>query len=453
MRGITFACLLGLAISGTTFGLNLPEGTALISYYLGDITVSIAVFTGEGLQTVRPVSIPRSQLVEKIEAFREELSSPPAPGEEALRELRARELGKELYDLLVAPIEGYIRDASHLVIVPSGELFYLPFEALFRCPDCEAKRDLWGGSYLIERYSISYLPTLLAPFGEGRRIAYRSLLALSPPQIFLYASKEVEALSSLFPEAQLLSDPLKFKEELMRGKYDVVHIPYGCFRVNPEDPWELSGFSFPEGTLSVADVAEAGVEVDLFVFSGSFCGRPVPGLGAVLEGLLGSGISSLVLPLWAVNDMVTSVLLKEMYRGLFEGLPKGEALRQARLSLLRSDVPFHRHPYFWAGFVLYGDWRGGAAVGTGKVEYGLYRKLIEWRLNPVGEPPLVEVLLTLKRPVAEEDLRLLEELFGELEILGAYGNFIVLRIPITLLDKLIEVPQVYSISEVPETIP
>ena len=349
-------CLLGLAISGTTFGLNLPEGTTLISYYRGDITVSIAVFTGEGLQIVRPVSIPRSQLVEKIEAFREELSSPPAPGEEALRELRAKELGKELYEILIGPIEGYIQDASHLVIVPSGELFCLPFEALFRCPDCEAKRDLWGGSYLIERYSISYLPTLLATFGEVRRVEYKSLLALSPPQIFPYASEEVEAISSLFPEARLLPDPLKLKEELIRGEYDVVHIPYGCFRVNPDVPWE-SGFSFPEGTLSVAEVAEAGAEVDFFMFSGSFCGRPASGLGAALEGLLGSGISSLVLPLWTGDSQGTSILVKEMYRGLFEGLPKGEALRQARLSLLRSDGHFYRHPYYWAPFVLYGVWR------------------------------------------------------------------------------------------------
>ncbi|RLC69998.1 MAG: hypothetical protein DRI26_07995, partial [Chloroflexi bacterium] len=171
-----------------------------------------------------------------------------------------------------------------------------------------------------------------------------------------YTSEEVAAISSLFPEARLLPDPLKFKEELIRGEYDVVHIPYGCFMVNPEDPWE-SGFSFPEGTLSVAEVAEAGAEVELFVFSGGLGGGPVSGLEATLEGLLGSGISSLVLPLWTGDDQGTSILVKEMYRGFFEGLPKGEALGQARLSLLRSDNHLYRHPYYWAPFVLYSVWR------------------------------------------------------------------------------------------------
>ncbi|RLF49129.1 MAG: hypothetical protein DRN19_05965, partial [Thermoplasmata archaeon] len=40
---------------------------------------------------------------------------------------------------------------------------------------------------------------------------------------------------------------------------------------------------------------------------------------------------------------------------LMGGVPKGEALRRAQLSLLRNTM--YRHPYFWAPFVLYGVWR------------------------------------------------------------------------------------------------
>jgi CHAT domain-containing protein len=56
-----------------------------------------------------------------------------------------------------------------------------------------------------------------------------------------------------------------------------------------------------------------------------------------------------------VNDKSTSYLMQTMYQRLQDGAEKGEALRQAQLSLLH-DTTF-RHPYYWAPFVLYGDWR------------------------------------------------------------------------------------------------
>lgn len=45
----------------------------------------------------------------------------------------------------------------------------------------------------------------------------------------------------------------------------------------------------------------------------------------------------------------------KMYEVLAQGQPKGEALRQAQLALLRW--PETSHPYFWAGFIFLGDWR------------------------------------------------------------------------------------------------
>jgi len=61
------------------------------------------------------------------------------------------------------------------------------------------------------------------------------------------------------------------------------------------------------------------------------------------------------LTLWNVNDASTKGLMEVMYRELMEGVPKGEALRRAQLSLLRN--PMYRHPHYWAPFVLYGVWR------------------------------------------------------------------------------------------------
>jgi CHAT domain-containing protein len=47
--------------------------------------------------------------------------------------------------------------------------------------------------------------------------------------------------------------------------------------------------------------------------------------------------------------------MTEFYRRLAAGAPKAEALRGAQLALLKDRKT--RHPFYWAPFVLIGDWR------------------------------------------------------------------------------------------------
>jgi len=443
LRSFVFVCAGVLAINYAAFGLQLPLGTALLSYNLGDTFVSIAVFAAGGLQTVSIVPIPRQELAEKVEAFREELTSPPAPGEEALGELRARERGKELYDLLIAPIEDYIRGVSHLVIVPSGELFQVPFATLLHCPDCVQKRDLWRGKYLIERYSISYLPCVSTCLEGGRRTVYRRFLAVSSPY-----DPSLETIPSFFTEASIVP-PQRFEEELGKGEYDVIYIPCGYLGLIPGAPW-ISGFHLDSKVpyVSIADMAELGAKADLLFFAGGLLGGPLSALGPTTEALLGTGIRTFIFTLWPGR---TSLLVRGFFSGLLQGLPKAEALRNDQLKLLRST--HHRHPFFWAGYVLYGDGLGGVQVETGKLEYELYRMLIDWEMNPVGTPPSVEVLLTLERSATQGDLESLKALSRELEVLGAYGSFVVVRVPLPLLRELAKLPQVRSVGSVPGVIP
>jgi hypothetical protein len=59
--------------------------------------------------------------------------------------------------------------------------------------------------------------------------------------------------------------------------------------------------------------------------------------------------------MWQVNDESTAKLFISMYRNLKTGNgSKAEALRDAKLSLLGN--PGTAHPYYWAPFVLVGNW-------------------------------------------------------------------------------------------------
>jgi CHAT domain-containing protein len=58
--------------------------------------------------------------------------------------------------------------------------------------------------------------------------------------------------------------------------------------------------------------------------------------------------------LWSVSDLATREMMTSYYRGLKQGLGRGEALRQAQLAMLkRAD---RRHPFYWASFIQAGDW-------------------------------------------------------------------------------------------------
>jgi CHAT domain-containing protein len=62
-----------------------------------------------------------------------------------------------------------------------------------------------------------------------------------------------------------------------------------------------------------------------------------------------------VVSLWAVSDASTRALMRDYYGELARGTGRAEALRQAKLRLLRR--PRYAHPYYWAAFIPAGDWR------------------------------------------------------------------------------------------------
>jgi CHAT domain-containing protein len=66
-----------------------------------------------------------------------------------------------------------------------------------------------------------------------------------------------------------------------------------------------------------------------------------------------------VASLWSVADASTSELMTRFYRHLAAGKSKDVALRTAQLDLIRGTASGGRfaHPFHWAAFELFGDWR------------------------------------------------------------------------------------------------
>lgn len=113
-----------------------------------------------------------------------------------------------------------------------------------------------------------------------------------------------------------------------------------------------------EGFLGLSDIYELDLDADLVVLSGcsTALGKEVRGEGlmGLTRGFQYAGVPRVVASLWQVQDRATAELMTRFYKAMWhDSLTPAAALREAQKSL-RHD---YRDPYYWAGFVLQGDWR------------------------------------------------------------------------------------------------
>jgi CHAT domain-containing protein len=78
------------------------------------------------------------------------------------------------------------------------------------------------------------------------------------------------------------------------------------------------------------------------------------GVYGLRRALALAGAESQVVSLWRVDDESTRQLMCRFYEELAQGTGRAEALRRAKLSLLRTTRT--SPPYHWAPFVLTGRW-------------------------------------------------------------------------------------------------
>ena len=81
------------------------------------------------------------------------------------------------------------------------------------------------------------------------------------------------------------------------------------------------------------------------------------GLVGLTRGFMYAGAPRVVASLWKVDDKATAELMKRFYQGMLGSvrLRPAAALRAAQVAMSKDDQ--WRDPYYWAAWVLQGDWR------------------------------------------------------------------------------------------------
>ncbi len=137
---------------------------------------------------------------------------------------------------------------------------------------------------------------------------------------------------------------------------------------NPED-----------GFLKMSEILELKLNADAVVLSAckTALGKEIAGEGIVglSRAFMLAGSKSVIVSLWSVESNSTAVLMKSFYTHLTPGRSKEEALRLAKQELKNqstASTDFSRgvtivgqdtkiqtgasHPFFWAPFILIGEW-------------------------------------------------------------------------------------------------
>jgi CHAT domain-containing protein/tetratricopeptide (TPR) repeat protein len=377
---------------------SLPDDTAVLEYFVTEKAVYVWVITRDKVNGPVRLEIDRATLIEWVLAFRKKLEEGPAPGMVG-PDLEVLSMARNLYDFLIAPAEERLAGFQHLVIVPSGPLYYLPFATLYRCPSGE-EGELYGGVYLMERFVLSYLPSLTtlkyAQTIQKQAHPEPFLLGLANPvhpgsSPLPEACQEAQAIATLFPDREVyceheaIEEVLQSRSQVARYLHLSTHAMFDLY--NPMYSYlVLTPTLVSDGKLHTYEVFTLPLHADLVVLSA--CETFLPALKEVKEqvkaargtpegqpeeisqelieritagdelvgltqAFICAGTPTVLSSLWLVYSWQTKDLMMAFYQNLVAGMDKAEALRAAQVEVKK----LWPHPVYWAAFNLMGDWR------------------------------------------------------------------------------------------------
>lgn len=392
----------------------LEPGTLLLEYSLGQKRSFLWVLTRENITSYE---LPAQANIEKV-AWRlySAIITPDGTAQLASYEEDARNLSS----ILFGPITNRT-DAKRLVIVADGVLQYIPFSALPEPIENEknsSAQNLIARYEIVRLPSASVMaiqrtqlaarvpaPKSVAILADpvfdnldsrvtsqrlysGSRRGIAKPFAASPgvsrslrdssitvdgriPRL-TFSLAEAESVYAASPQADSwkvtgfkANRTTAISPEL--SQYKFIHIAtHGV--VNSKHP-ELSGILLSmvdetgksiDGFLQLHEIYNLKLPAELIVLSAceTGIGKQIRGEGliALTRGFMYAGAARVVASLWKVDDSATAALMAQFYKEIFtNGKTPAAALQAAQIHI--SKQKRWREPYYWAGFVLQGEWR------------------------------------------------------------------------------------------------
>ena len=351
---------------------RIPEGVQILQYAVLEDKIISWVITRTSFNQVRK-DIALREFDKKVEEC-SRLTQDPRSGPALLS------VNRQLYDLLIAPVEPLLDKNKQLFIVPDKILCFLPFQSLVSPTN----------KYLISDYELELSPSssiLIACSDLARQkkqTGEESVLSVGISRFGSRQGDDVADLPDAPKEAKSIAEFYKISEPLIEGlasksaviegmtKVNVVHFashflrdPFSPVRSrlllarenqsNQSGNWvnaslassEISRLNLSTVRLAVLSACQTGVE------------RYYRGEGAssIARAFMAAGVPLVVASLWPVDSDATAELMIRFHRfRKRDGLASIAALRQAQRSILDDQDSPHKHPYYWAAFNLIGGY-------------------------------------------------------------------------------------------------
>lgn len=197
-----------------------------------------------------------------------------------------------------------------------------------------------------------------AESGPERTAMLKEQLALPGVKV------EVDALAQILPGTSLLDGSFttdRLNDEIGKGEYHIVHLAtHGFFGSTADSSFIMAYDNFVTMNGLQQLLQLEGVRnrpIDLLTLSACETAEgddrsPLGIAGAAIKAKAGSVLGSL----WPVSDEAAQQVMTGFYHGFVTaGLSKAEALRRAQAALI--DDPRLEHPFYWAPFIIVGNWR------------------------------------------------------------------------------------------------
>lgn len=357
------------------------SGTVALSTVVSDDRYRV-VLTAPTAQVSGKTEIRAADLNKKVFEFRKLLQNPKSD---------PKPLAKELYDIVIKPVETALKDSKAQTLVWSldGSLRYLPLAAL--SPD--------GKSYLVEKFrnvvvtpqtrddigdpnvelkalgmGVSTEQTVIYPDYPDEPVKLESLPAVEDELKTLIREPDSPAETGILNGRRYLNDAFTLKnltDSLARVRADgtkeftVVHLA-SHFRLAAD--WSSSFLLLGNGKiLTLEELGNSPLldfsNVELITLSAcntAFAeesnGSEVDSFASLIQMRNGKAVLA---TLWEVEDKSAAKLMSGFYDHLRKNpkATKAEAMQVTQKQLISADGGRFAHPMFWAPFVLIGNWR------------------------------------------------------------------------------------------------
>lgn len=359
---------------------SLTGSVSLLQYFVGEERSVGWLITR---RTLEMAVLPNRATIEKLahgfySSVLQPVSAAPASGK------AAESLANAILPRRLQP------PAGRLLIAPDGVLHQIPMPLL---PDAQ-------GTSLLVNHDVTVVPSLSAVIAKRavrpKSGAVDGMLAVVADPVFDtgdprvrtvptvrpgnvpyprlgYTNREARQVAILVPESNRVvklgfqaRPDLFFNGDITRYR----HVHIATHAVLDESYPELSSLVFSlvdqsgrpmDGYLRASDIAGLTVRADLVTLSacGTGLGTRIRGEGplSLARAFLTAGARMVLVSLWNIPDDSTAELMTAFYQKLFRSpsVSPVVAFRQAQLQV--RSKPGRSHPFYWAGWVLTGDWQ------------------------------------------------------------------------------------------------